>query len=254
MGCFIKLFRSLLYAPGHRNDLIEAAAQSPADALILDLEDQVPADLKPHARLIVARTVEKLGNRVIMYARINAVDSGVARDDLATIAVPGLAGVRIPKIESADAVRRADELLAEAEQANGLDAGSVAISLGLESAHAVRMAYELCLASRRIVSAGPGLGHGGDLQQDIGYLPSSSGIETLYIRSKVVLDVRAAGIPIPLDGGYGSYRSYDASVDEAGLIRSATVGRQLGYRAKTCFHPAQVEHVNRIFAADEVTA
>lgn len=250
----IKLFRSLLYAPGHRTDLIEAAAQSPADALILDLEDQVPADRKIHARLVVARAVEELGQQVVMYARINAIASGLARDDLAAIAVPGLAGVRIPKIDSADAVRQADELLAEAEQTNGLDAGSVAISLGLESAHAVRMAYELCRASRRIISAGPGLGHGGDLQRDIGYLPSSTGVETLYLRSKVVLDVRAAGVPIPLDGGYGTYRSYDPSMDEAALIHSAAVGRQLGYRAKTCFHPAQVEHVNRIFAVHEGAA
>jgi citrate lyase subunit beta/citryl-CoA lyase len=126
----------------------------------------------------------------------------------------------------------------------------VGLSLGLESAAAVRNAFELCTASRRVTSVAVGLGRGGDLQSDLGFLPSESGDETLYVRSKVVLDARAAGVPIPLDGGYGTYRAYDPATEEAAFLRSAETGRRLGYRAKICFHAAQVEAINRIFSEE----
>jgi citrate lyase subunit beta/citryl-CoA lyase len=96
-----------------------------------------------------------------------------------------------------------------------------------------------------------GLGRGGDLQQDVGYLPTDGSEETLILRSKIVLDARAAGVPIPIDGGYGTYRSYDPSTEEAAFRRSAETGRRLGYRAKICFHPSQAALINKVFGDED---
>lgn len=243
----MKLFRSLLYAPGNQPKLIEAAAGAGADALLFDLEDRVPVERKAEARLIAREYIEKLKKDNVIYVRVNSLGSGMLRDDLEAVAVDGLEGIRVPKVDSPETVKAVDAVVSEVERSHGLPSGSIQLCIGLESARAVYHAYELCLASGRVSSLAAGLGKGGDLQTDMAYLWSEEGTEALYIRSKVVLAARAAGIPIPLDGGYGSSKTYDPSRDEAGLIRSARLGRQLGYRAKICFVPSQVERVNRVF-------
>jgi citrate lyase subunit beta / citryl-CoA lyase len=195
----------------------------------------------------VRASIERLRNDKVMYVRVNSVDSGMLRDDLEAVVVNGLEGIRVPKVDTPDSVKAVDALLGEVERSHGLPAGRIQLCLGLESARAVHFSYELCLASSRVSSLAPGLGKGGDLQTDMAYVWSEQGTETLYIRSKVVLSARAAGIPLPLDGGYGTWRAYDPAREEAALIRSAELGRQLGYRAKICFHPGQAAHINRIF-------
>ena len=243
----MRMFRSLLYAPGHQRSMIEDAAASRADALLLDLEDRVPMDRKAEARSITREYIGKLGKDRVIYVRVNSHASGMLREDLEAVAVEGLEAIRIPKVDSPESVQAMHAVVSEVERNHGLPAGRIRFCLGLESARAVYLAYEMCLASSRVSSIAAGLGRGGDLQTDMAYLWTEQGTETLYIRSKVVLAARAAGIPIPLDGGYGTSRAYDPAREEAALIRSAELGRQLGYRAKICFHPAQVEHINRIF-------
>jgi citrate lyase subunit beta / citryl-CoA lyase len=243
----VRRFRSLLYAPADDPAAVEAAADSAADAVILDLEDRVPAHRKAEARAAAVDAVCRLGPERIVYVRVNAAESGLLEADLDAVVQPGLAGVRVPKTEAVGDVQAVDELISAAEQLNGVPMGQVAISIGLESAAAVRATWELCTASTRVASVAVGLGRGGDLQADLGFVPGDDGTETLYLRSKVVLDARAARVPIPLDGGYGTYRSYDPAREEAPFLRSAETGRRLGYRAKICFHVAQVEAINRIF-------
>ncbi len=243
----MKILRSLLYSPGNRPKLMEKGPGFGADALIFDLEDRVPRDQKAEARAIARAYIEKLKGKFAIFVRVNGLHSGMIRDDLEAVAIDGLAGIAIPKVESPEMVRAVDALLGEVERARGLPTGSMEISVGLESARAVHFAYEICSASARVSAVGAGLGKGGDLETDVGYLWSKEGMETLYIRSKVLLAARAAGVQNPLDGAYSNARSYNPSSDEAGLIRSAMIGRQLGYRAKKCIHPSQVEPVNRIF-------
>ncbi len=49
--------RSMLFVPGNRENWIEKAKDSGADALVLDLEDSVPESEKRNARKIVAAAV-----------------------------------------------------------------------------------------------------------------------------------------------------------------------------------------------------
>jgi hypothetical protein len=51
----MKLFRTLLFAPATRPELLSKAQAGNADALIFDLEDSVPANAKDDARRNVAR-------------------------------------------------------------------------------------------------------------------------------------------------------------------------------------------------------
>ena len=88
-------------------------------------------------------------------------------------------------------------------------------------------------------------GHGGDAARAIGYQWSKEGTETLYLRSKTVLDCRAAGIRYP------GITSWWNVADLEGLERDARWNRQLGFRGQTVIHPSHVAVVNRVFSPSE---
>src|SRR5207253_1684691 len=52
------MHRSFLYAPGHNAKLLERVYDGGADAIVLDLEDAVPAVAKETARKMVAAALE----------------------------------------------------------------------------------------------------------------------------------------------------------------------------------------------------
>jgi citrate lyase subunit beta / citryl-CoA lyase len=94
--------RSLLFVPGNKPTWMEKALHYGADALILDLEDSVPASDKHSARAHVRQALEHLHDREsLLTVRINALDTGLAGDDLEAILCPGLSAIVAPKVETA---------------------------------------------------------------------------------------------------------------------------------------------------------
>jgi len=90
-----------------------------ADALLLDLEDAVPAAAKDEARAIVRDHVPRMGG-VPVLVRVNAASTGLTRADLEAVVVPGLAGVFLPKVGSPAEVREVAGWLDELEGSAGL--------------------------------------------------------------------------------------------------------------------------------------
>jgi len=244
----VSILRSLLYTPGNRPKMMDKAPGFGADALIFDLEDTVPVDKKAEGRLITGEYIEKFKNDCILYVRVNGMSTGLLQEDLEAVVINGLRGVMLPKASSPDEVRTVDAMITAVEQAHGLPAGKIELGVGLETAKGVYSAYEIATASKRISSVTIGIAQDGDLLTDLGCLWSDEGIETLYVRSKVVLETRAAGIENPLDGVHANFR------DQAGLIKASQLARRLGYRGKKLIHPSQVAPVNEIFTptADEL--
>jgi len=101
--------RSMLFVPGDRPDRMEKALASGADALILDLEDSVTAANKGAARQAVARFLAETHGEVSLWVRVNPLDSGMTRDDLA--AAHGADGIVLPKAESGADVASLDAML-----------------------------------------------------------------------------------------------------------------------------------------------
>ena len=79
-----------------------------------------------------------------------------------------------------------------------------------------------------------------DFQLDTGI--SGDGDELLLFRSQMVLMSRVAGLAPPVDGVSTSISDAQAVMDEAQRAR------RLGFGAKLCIHPAQVDAVNRSFS------
>jgi citrate lyase subunit beta / citryl-CoA lyase len=238
----MKPLRSLLFVPGNKAAWMEKAPQYGADALILDLEDSVPHPDKATARTLVRQAIETLSARgQTLYVRVNALETNMTGDDLNAIVGAGLCGLLPPKVEAAGDVSQLDTLLAYFEHREGLTPGSLEIIPTLETAKGIRNAYEIALASPRVASIAGGAGKGGDTNRSLGYRWTREGTETLFIRSKVLLDARAAGIQYPLVASW-----FDVG-DRDGLIADAQRNRQLGFSGMLLIHPSHVAPVNQIF-------
>ncbi len=177
--------RSLLFVPGNKPTWMEKALQYGADALILDLEDSVPGSDKCSARAHVRQALEHLHDRgPLLTVRINALDTGLAGDDLEAILCPGLAAIVAPKVETPHDVVVLDTLLTQGERRAGMVGGQVEIFPTLETAKGIYQAYHIASSSARVPTLCGTAGQGGDTARSLGYVWSKAGSETLYIRSK----------------------------------------------------------------------
>lgn len=237
-------FRSHLYAPGNKPELMEKVYTAGADAVVLDLEDAVPASDKGAARERVAAAVQARAGKPgpATFVRINDLASPWAREDIRAVVRPGLTGLRLPKVEDAEMVRQAAAWVEEAEAASGQAAGSIVFICTIESAAGAFHAVEICRASARVLALGNGAA---DMARDLGVIPGPEGMETLYVRSQLVLAARVAGVKPPIDS---VFRKLD---DVAGLERSIRQGKALGFFGKSAIHPSQVPVINSIYTPSD---
>ena len=235
--------RSFLIMPANRADMLAKAPSYGADALVFDLEDSVPVAEKPAARALAHEHIARYKGGVVLYVKVNALQSGMLEDDLDAVVVDGLAGIRLPKSDSPEGIRRVDAMLAAHERSRGLLEGSIAICPMLESARGVWLAYEILSASPRVRAVMPGMAQDADLQADLGYMTTAAENPMReYVRCRVLVAARAAGVEQVLDGVYANVR------DPEGLRRECILARSLGYRGKQVIHPGQIETVNSIFS------
>ena len=212
--------RSQLFAPGHDANLLGKVFEAGADAVILDLEDAVAADQKETARAMVARAL-LVGNAG--WVRINEAGSEAARADLD--ALRGLpAGIRVPKVESPEAVRWVAER-----------APNIPLAAAIETARGLLAAAEIARAPGVRMLAFGGL----DLQRDL--WTSDGGLALLYARSHLVVCSRAAGIEPPIDAVHPQL------ADLEGLRDAARLARSVGMFGKSAIHPRQLPVIHEVF-------
>ncbi|GAA4910782.1 citrate lyase subunit beta/citryl-CoA lyase [Actinomycetospora succinea] len=223
--------RSWLYVPAHRPELLDKALAGPADAVVLDLEDAVPADAKDAAR-DAAVAAAATPREKQLWVRMNAVDTPWCADDVAALAGTALDGVRLPKAGEPDTV---------AALADRLD---LPLHLLLESALGVEQAFALARAHPRVVAVSLGEA---DLAADLGVRRPDA---LAWARQRVVVAARAAGLAAPVTSVWTDL------ADPDGLERDSREARDQGFFGRSVIHPRQVEPVHRAFTptGDEVGA
>jgi len=242
--------RVALFAPSSNERVMTKAMTSGADAVILDLEDSVPQNVKAEARSLVAGAIDGAGRPgPAIYVRVNGAASGFLADDLAAAVRPGLAAVMLPKAETVEDVQRTAAAIERHETDHKMKPGSIAIILMIESALGVYCCYDMIKVSPRVGATCIGVARDGDLQTDLGCSWSVEGTELLYARSKVLLDTRAAGAHVhPLDGVFSDLN------DEPGLIADTNLSARLGYIGRTVIHPKQIAPVRQAYAVPDAEA
>ena len=238
----LRLYRSLIFVPGIRENMIEKARSFDADVIVLDLEDSVPTAEKEQARQVVRRAVPMMGTLGhTVHVRVNPVSSGLARDDLAAVVCPELSGICLPKVESAQDIRDVDVLIRERELEQGVKPGTLALIPAIESARGVLRCEEICRASTRLTAITLGAD---DYTADLGVHRTREGRELDYARQVMTVCARATDI-LALDTPFADFR------DEEGLMRESEWVRSLGFKGKYLIHPSQIGPVNRVFRPSE---
>lgn len=222
MDIFATAPRSYLFVPGDRPERFDKAWASPADAVIVDLEDAVAPQSKGKAREAVAGWLSAARP---VWIRINAADSGWFDDDVALLGLPGVAGAVVPKAEELPAV--------VVDTAARHSIGLIAL---VETAVGMQRAQQLA-ATRGVVR----LAFGSiDFQVDLGIEGDDDAL--LVFRSQLVLASRLASIAAPIDG-------VTVSTSDTELLRRDTQrARRLGFGAKLLIHPQQIETVHAALA------
>ena len=221
--------RSFLFVPGHRPERFAKALASGADAVIIDLEDAVPLDVKDTARtaLLDAWTDFAAAERARLLVRVNPAGTPWHEADLAAVAsLTGLGALMLPKAENPQQVEQA------------FRTSSARVLPLIESAEGVG---QMDAIARAAGSLRLGLGHI-DLQADLGLRCGPDEAELAPVRLAMVVASRRAGLPAPVDGV--TTATQDAEVLAADAQRS----RRFGFGAKLCIHPAQVAGVHEALA------
>lgn len=236
--------RSLLYVPAHRPEWVGKAVASEADALILDLEDAVPAGAKAEAAEICRTSLAEAGGDAVVMVRVNPVGGERWLDDLEAITVGGLAGILLPKCEAAEHVAAADLVLTQLERRAGLEVGAISLTPMFESALGIDAAKAIMSASPRVRYCWAGHTRDGDLGRDLSWGWTADGRESLYARSKVIVDARAARVPYPTTGIWADVKDLD------GLRAFAEQSALLGFSGVQIIHPSHAATVNEVLTPD----
>ena len=212
---------------------IEAAAQSDADAIVLDLGCATSSAQQPAARFAVPHAVQRLagcGADILTW-----VDMATAAADVEACAVSETTGL-LAHVSRPEEVAELDALLTAAERSQGWPRGLLDLELVLGCAQAVLDAEPLARASRRVVALS--LDEEGVLA-DMGVEPSADVDLPLYARGRTVVAARVAGVQAHGLSLVCGGRSLPERVRRA---------RLQGLRGALCTDPADVSTLNEGFA------
>ena len=226
--------RSILYMPGSNARALEKGRTLAADGLILDLEDAVAPEAKETARDQVRNAIKEggYGKREVIV-RVNPMDTAWGHDDLTAVATMGADAVLLPKVESADAVHQAEDIMGTAGAPDELSVWCM-----METPLGMLHAEEISHASPRVGALVMGTS---DLAKDLQCAHTPDRIPFMTSLGLCMLAARAAGIGI-LDG---VHLNLD---DDEGFKDSCKQGAELGFDGKTLIHPKTIDAANKIFS------
>jgi citrate lyase subunit beta / citryl-CoA lyase len=216
--------RTWLFVPGADEAAHAAAARSRADVVILELEDFTPPELRPRARQLSLEAFQLWRSAgAIAGVRINPFETCGA-EDLAGVGRPDV--LMMSKVDSPEQVQRL-----EAAAPAGVE-----LVPNIESARGLTRIQEIARASKRIRAL---LVASEDMVADLGTERTRGGEELAYVRSRFLVECRAAGVEA-IDCPY-TFR------DVKGAVADARYAKRLGYRMKSLVDPSHVKAINAVF-------
>ncbi|MBX9751906.1 MAG: CoA ester lyase [Roseococcus sp.] len=223
-----RVWRSMLYVPANVPRFVEKSATSGADAILLDLEDSVPAERKAEARaaLATAIPIARSGGADVLV-RVNRL-IGQAVGDIEAAVAAGADGILLTKVLGPDHVQLAAELLT----------GAMRIIPMIETAAALQRMAEIARASPRIAGLLVGAE---DLAAECG-AASDDEIIAMAKRQMVLAAVAAGVAPLGTLGTVADYRNPEKI--RALVARS----RRAGLVGASCIHPSLVPILNEGFS------
>jgi len=238
--------RSLLFVPANDAKKLDKAMACGADALIVDLEDSIPAQGKANARTSAAAFISEAGkaeHRPRLLVRINGFATGLADADLDAVVPARPDAIMLPKAEGGADVVRTDAKLLAREAIAGLPDGSIRIvAIATETATALFLAGTYGGASARL----EGLTWGAeDLSAELGAEANRDDegrfLDPYRLARTLCLAGAAAARVQAIDTVAVDFRN------AAALRQESEEARRDGFTGKMAIHPAQVPIINEVF-------
>jgi citrate lyase subunit beta / citryl-CoA lyase len=238
--------RSFLFVPADGGPKLDKALASGADAVIIDLEDSITPERKPHARAAAVEFLKSAGTakrRPSLLIRINGLDTGMTDADLEAIVAGKPDAIVFPKAEGGASVVHLDAKLTAQEAIAGIPEGQIKIlAQAVESAAGLFSAGNFRNASPRLIGLtwGPE-----DLSAELGAeanRDASGELTEPYRLARSVCLYAAAAAKLPaIETVYVDFRNSD------GLRRDTEAARRDGFTGRLAIHPAQVAVINDVF-------
>ena len=245
----IKMYRTLLFAPGSRPELLSKAQLGDADAMIFDLEDSVPLNAKGEARKNIADALAA-GLKKPMFLRISNPRAGDFMADLQVLAsassLLNVAGIVLPKADDADDIQAVAKALKDVESKHNMQEGTLSILPLIETCLGLRNGFDIAKASPRVIGMALASAEQGDFMVDLGGRWTPRSLALAYPRSKLVVDARAAGVQWLVDGVFMNLKDTDM------LREECLIARELGFVGKMAIHPTQVDVMHTVFSPSEL--
>ncbi|MGA7876253.1 MAG: CoA ester lyase [Desulfoferrobacter sp.] len=251
----IHLRRSTLSVPANREKMIKKAADLPADFIMLDLEDSVPAQEKEAARArVVTALKEQHWQGKVRACRINGMDTPFAyRDIIDVVEAAGdcLDVLVVPKVNEASEIKAIDYLLTQIEMRMGFS-NSIGLDASIETAEGMLRVEQIAFSSDRLEALVFGVAdYSASLSMSSKGLSGHGDAEDFYPGdrwhfplSRLAMTAKASGLAA-IDAPYGNYK------DMQGLRKSCIMSAGLGFDGKWAIHPDQLEVINEIFTPSE---
>ncbi|MFG1185141.1 HpcH/HpaI aldolase/citrate lyase family protein [Xanthobacter aminoxidans] len=229
------LRRSWLFAPGGDKSALMAAMACGADALIQELEDFTPPELRAAARSLSAEVMAAWrAAGIVACVRINPLE-GDGLADLAGVIAGRPDAIHLPKIAEPEQVMALDAEISRHEARLGLPPGAIEIVPNIETARGIMQTYAIATASPRVTAV---LCSTEDLAEDLDAPRSRAAVELAYARQRLHLEARAAKV-LSIDCPY-------TFADPEGCEADARAGRALGYSAKSAVEPGHIALINTV--------
>jgi citrate lyase subunit beta/citryl-CoA lyase len=171
-----------------------------------------------------------------VFVRTNSPESGKIVADLKEIIQKGIDGIVIPKVNSANELKKIEKIISSLEKKRRIK--GIRLMPSIESALGVVNCYEIASSSKRIDALVFGIF---DLLNDMGIEYTKGNPRgAKYSRYKVPVAATAAGV-VAIDGIWQDLK------DKGGFTKDCQVGKSLGYVGKSIIHPDQIKTVHKNF-------
>lgn len=237
-----RLRRTMMFLNAQKPNLLKDPYIYQPDSLMFDLEDAVAIGEKDAARFVLAQTLKNIDYRNCeRIVRINGIDTPFWKEDIRCAVYAGCDGIRIPKTESSDDVKKVEREVQEAEREADVKEGSTLLMAAIESAKGVMNLQDICNSSERLFGVALS---GGDYTKDLHTVITGTGVELNGARQLMVIAARSAGIQC-FDTVYTNLNDMDGFRRETQLIHD------MGFDGKSIINPRQISIVHEVYTPTE---
>ena len=228
---------SFLFIPAGNERLLTSALSRPADAIIVDLEDAIPAERKISARDGLARDLSALRKGAARIGvRVNRPWT-LLIDDLKAAVSAGVDFLMLPKVENGFLIEEVAHVLRELEAHP-----STFLISQIESGRAFGRLDEIARTApewQASLMLGPE-----DLAVDLN-ADSSREVMTHYAQQLIAASRGNGLVPIGSPGSIAEISDMDAYRDQI------EAGRRIGFGAVAAIHPRQLDVINSVYTPSE---